>query len=70
MKNRTSACNSLGEKLNVGIRNLRYGRTRYDRGPAAASIASPWFAAPAFDLRAKLFQLACAAAAGGFGEDG
>src|SRR5688572_15768916 len=27
MKNRTRTCNSLGEKLNVGMRKVRYGRT-------------------------------------------
>src|SRR6476646_10779594 len=33
MKNRTRTCSSFGEKLNVGIRNCRYGRTPFRSRP-------------------------------------
>src|SRR3954469_18175148 len=33
MKKRTRVCNSLGEKLNVGMRTFRYGRTPFRSAP-------------------------------------
>src|SRR5258705_8188389 len=45
MKNLTSVCNSFGEKLNVGMRKFRYGRTPFRSRPgcdfnfADASVA-------------------------------
>src|ERR1043166_403092 len=33
MKKRTSVCNSLDEKVNVGMRNFRYGRTPFRSRP-------------------------------------
>src|SRR5215213_8167500 len=48
MKNRTSTCNSFGEKLNVGILKLRYGRTPFLSAPGCGcSRTSDPFAAPA-----------------------
>src|SRR6476469_7644501 len=53
IKTRTSVCNLLGEKLNVGMRNLRYGRT-------------PLRSNPGCGFKCPLVCAACAVA--GFGE--
>src|SRR6476619_1993097 len=41
MKNRTNACNSFGEKLKVGMRNWRYGRTPFRSKPGCAFNLPP-----------------------------
>src|SRR6266516_6475394 len=44
MKKRTSACSSLGEKLNVGIRACRYERTPFRFAPGCG--LNVWPASP------------------------
>ena len=44
MKDRTRICNSFGEKLNVGIRNVRYGRTPLRSRPGCGGNFAAMFA--------------------------
>src|SRR4030095_8759221 len=41
IKNLTSACSSFGEKLKVGIRNVRYGRTPFRSNPGCGLSFAP-----------------------------
>src|SRR5262249_25922229 len=45
MKKRTSTCSSLGEKLKVGIRTFKYGRTPFRSAPGCgfsrSDVAAP-----------------------------
>src|SRR6185369_3637696 len=50
MKNRTRICNSFGEKLNVGIRKCRYGRTPFRSNPGCGSSFPVWLFAAGLAL--------------------
>src|SRR5688572_32782307 len=65
MKKRTRICNSFGEKLNVGMRNCKYGRTPLRSSPGCGGNFTAWFPGAGLVLaRAAAFPFACGEADG------